>query len=578
MDRLQRRIEELQRELRHTQLQLQLQQQQSLMKAQEQQRRSQPDAKLSQKLILQQHIHNKKQQQQQQQLQSHLQQLHHLQQQHQQLLQQHVVQQEPPKTRPIQNGPTMGGGEVRVKLENGWDQLLASPSPPAASTTTATTTITTSTSTLPLRGQRANFSLVPAQNGLTLNTHHRAASLPNFSGLIVTTSGCNATTINNIINNNTSHHNNNNTPITCSNHNLINSLTNNITTTINNNVNNNNTMNHNSITEPRFVIKPPPNYDEATKQLKGSMTPNKKLSIKSQAVDDVLEILIKNGELPPSAAQDPHTPTPPVRSCRAAPVFTTAATTSALFSPIPISSAAFTTASPASLLVTSLSPIPMTVEGGAVPPPPPPPPPPPHSSQRMGPAQIPPAPGPCPSPTGSGGLSSHSLFADLVMEGSNQPPLDLPLDLDLPGLEGMELGALEPSLEGPPAPTPGSTQDVILLSRPPDPTPPMEVKMESAEDVDVASWLDSLVPPTSGTPLVPNPFTPWPTHLVSLGGLEGGSGSRACQSTPTPSLHQSDPLLSHTQDQLDLFSLEEVDLKAHDLTSGLSWDRIDFAA
>lgn len=165
------------------------------------------------------------------------------------------------------------------------------------------------------------------------------------------------------------------------------------------------------------------------------------------------------------------------------------------------------------------------------------------------------------------------------MEGANQPALDLPLDLDLPGLEGMELGALEPSLEGPSAPTPGPTQDLTLAPRPPDPTPPMEVKMESGEDVDVASWLDSLVPPASGAPMVQNPFpTPWSTHLVSLGGLDGGSGSRACQSTPTPSLHQSDPLLSHTQDQLDLFSLEEVDLKAHDLTSGLSWDRIDFAA
>ncbi|XP_063920706.1 myocardin-related transcription factor B-like isoform X4 [Zophobas morio] len=50
------------------------------------------------------------------------------------------------------------------------------------------------------------------------------------------------------------------------------------------------------------VKPPPPLYEEATKQI------NKKNNVKSQIVDDVLEILIKNGELPPSAAQDPSTP------------------------------------------------------------------------------------------------------------------------------------------------------------------------------------------------------------------------------------------------------------------------------
>lgn len=48
---------------------------------------------------------------------------------------------------------------------------------------------------------------------------------------------------------------------------------------------------------------PPPLYEEATKQIK-----KEKNSVKSQIVDDVLEILIKNGELPPSAANDPSTP------------------------------------------------------------------------------------------------------------------------------------------------------------------------------------------------------------------------------------------------------------------------------
>lgn len=50
------------------------------------------------------------------------------------------------------------------------------------------------------------------------------------------------------------------------------------------------------------IKPPPPLYEEATKHKK------QKSNVKSQIVDDVLEILIKNGELPPSAAQDPATP------------------------------------------------------------------------------------------------------------------------------------------------------------------------------------------------------------------------------------------------------------------------------
>ncbi|KAI1292150.1 3-phosphoinositide-dependent protein kinase 1 [Halotydeus destructor] len=61
------------------------------------------------------------------------------------------------------------------------------------------------------------------------------------------------------------------------------------------------------------VMKPPPNYDEATKTpVKPSRqlaTPkSRKKSIKSQDVEDVLDILIRSGELSPSAAQEPSTP------------------------------------------------------------------------------------------------------------------------------------------------------------------------------------------------------------------------------------------------------------------------------
>lgn len=77
-----------------------------------------------------------------------------------------------------------------------------------------------------------------------------------------------------------------------------------------------------SHTDPHFfVTRPPPDYDEATRQKTKAKQPSirsgdtnprsskkQKSSVKSQAVDDVLEILIKNGELPPSAAQDPSAP------------------------------------------------------------------------------------------------------------------------------------------------------------------------------------------------------------------------------------------------------------------------------
>lgn len=72
---------------------------------------------------------------------------------------------------------------------------------------------------------------------------------------------------------------------------------------------------------------PPPNYSEASRMLQqpgnqttstttlpsssSNATLKPRVSIKSQLVDDVLDILIRNGELPPSAAHDPITPTTP---------------------------------------------------------------------------------------------------------------------------------------------------------------------------------------------------------------------------------------------------------------------------
>lgn len=85
-------------------------------------------------------------------------------------------------------------------------------------------------------------------------------------------------------------------------------------------------------------------------------------------MDDVLEILIKNGELPPSAAQDPATPTTPNRQLQQNLVFTAPADSQS-------HSLVFAAASP----ISPISPIAMEVSqsdcvSSPAPAPPPPPP------------------------------------------------------------------------------------------------------------------------------------------------------------------------------------------------------------
>ncbi|XP_044735556.1 myocardin-related transcription factor A isoform X1 [Chrysoperla carnea] len=66
---------------------------------------------------------------------------------------------------------------------------------------------------------------------------------------------------------------------------------------------------HTNIPEPPPLPPPPqlpPQYDDSPQPSTTEL--EKPSSVKSQIVDDVLEILIKNGELPPSAANDPITP------------------------------------------------------------------------------------------------------------------------------------------------------------------------------------------------------------------------------------------------------------------------------
>lgn len=62
--------------------------------------------------------------------------------------------------------------------------------------------------------------------------------------------------------------------------------------------------------QPQTIDKTLPQYEEAAKQLAANNKVGKN-HIKSQVMTDVLEILIKNGELPETAVFDPATPTTP---------------------------------------------------------------------------------------------------------------------------------------------------------------------------------------------------------------------------------------------------------------------------
>lgn len=154
--------------------------------------------------------------------------------------------------------------------------------------------------------------------------------------------------------------------------------------------------------------KSPPNYHEATKQCAKNKQNNQeqkpqsssgttkqrsnRKSVKSQAVEDVLEILIKNGELPPSAAQEPPTPTTPEtqKPSLAPPEF-------------PTSSAVKTSSSP-SLPVTSCLTIPSTA-----------------------------------------GLPTNSLPSSVLQDsdGVANPTLDFDFHLELQEIEAMDLGMLD---------------------------------------------------------------------------------------------------------------------------------------
>nr|CAG4636940.1 EOG090X04KW [Ceriodaphnia reticulata]SVE72881.1 EOG090X04KW [Ceriodaphnia reticulata] len=290
---------------------------------------------------------------------------------------------------------------------------------------------------------------------------------------------------------------------------------------------------------------PPPNYSEASRMLQQPSNQNSsssssstssnlkpRVSIKSQLVDDVLDILIRNGELPPSAAHDPITPTTPRD---------------------------------------------------------PPPMPPPLPSHLLTKQQQP--------------LSHPAVSAtEIKFPYIDINELGLNLDLDSLG-EAMELGVYENHSTGHqhhPAVTPSSSSTAEGRND--------EV---TAMEMDVSDWLDTLLPPLSGSqslPLSSNSSVASSTSSSTSGFSSLGSDqhpyllhhhhqqqphqsfshtanqlNQLNQPAPTPPHQQisGDPLFSSLSSDpyTDLFALEDTDMKLPTgLGNTLSWDRLDFTA
>uniref|UniRef100_T1JBK9 SAP domain-containing protein n=1 Tax=Strigamia maritima TaxID=126957 RepID=T1JBK9_STRMM len=269
-----------------------------------------------------------------------------------------------------------------------------------------------------------------------------------------------------------------------------------------------------AIIDPQTKREPPPDYNEATKQLNkvkqeqfaqrlmnnlGHLSGQK--SVKSQAVDEVLELLIANGELPPSAAQDPATPTTP----KSLP-------SGIIFSNTP--SLSITT--DAMKLTTVQSVLPQMTTYAT------------SSNLRATTTPSPPPPPPLPPPPSS--VASLSLLMpqlpipSLGDVGLGSPDLDVNLDLD--SFETMDIGQLS-----------GDVNNVTNG----DLTDHMEI--------DVSDWLDEMMPPTTHLP-----------HTAAHSDADSG-----------------DPLLSNSQDPLDLFTIDENDFKTPTELNILNWDKVDFA-
>ncbi|XP_025263853.1 MKL/myocardin-like protein 2 isoform X1 [Camponotus floridanus] len=443
-------------------------------------RQTQPATVRAEKLVLQQHIQNKMQQQQ---LQLHLQQLQHLQQQqHQQQQQQQQNQQQ--SHQQTQQQATIQQLNAKASLAA---FLQAQPNNATAILDSATLTAINNK-----KNQSKNSTTVQIPTAIVLNLAKPTKLNGSLLGALVAQAQA---------------------------------------------------QQHQTTTSDDSK-PPPPQYDEAAKLLKVKIEPVQKNHIKSQEVDDVLEILIRNGELPPSAAQDPATPTTPNRQLQQNLVFTAPADS-------PTQSLVFTAASPMS----PISPIPMEVSqsGCSSPSTPAPPPPPPLPLTAFS-IQLPNALQQLQQQEEISSFSTDLLNTEAEMDTAMllspqstqqaspdpQPPQEVTssdnANLDLKEL-GLDLETLDP-------------MDFVQL----DCDMPM--------DMDDPDWLDSLMPQS-------------PTTSTTL------SSSNHQSTMPSISLSSAtdiyDPLLGSNQYSFDLFNMEDSDFKMSSDLSPMTWDKVDFA-
>ncbi|TGZ32805.1 hypothetical protein DBV15_00918 [Temnothorax longispinosus] len=273
--------------------------------------------------------------------------------------------------------------------------------------------------------------------------------------------------------------------------------------------------------------------------------PVQKNHIKSQVVDDVLEILIKNGELPPSAAQDPATPTTPNRQLQQNLVFTAPADS-------PTQSLIFTAGSPMS----PISPIPMEVSqsGCSSPSTPAPPPPPPLPLTAFS-IQLP------------GGIQQLQQQEEITPFSTDLLTSEAELDAAmLLSPQSMQQASPDPQPPQEVTSSDNANLDLKELGLDLETLDPMDfgqLDCDMPMDMDDPDWLDSLMPQS-----------PPPSAILS---------SPNHHST-TPSINLSsttdiyDPLLGSSQYSFDLFNMEDTDFKmSSDLSSPMTWDKVDFA-
>lgn len=323
---------------------------------------------------------------------------------------------------------------------------------------------------------------------------------------------------------------------------------------------------------PFFIpSKEPPRYDEAVKNMHNlaqgglaiksepgvssasTQAMTKSIStpiIKSQAMDDVLEILIRHGELPPSAAQEPPpTPKTTAQSLSTSTVNSTTSSYGGLTSSAAGQFPQFTMTQASTMPTTSTTSVTDVVSSLL------------NSSPSFSVIKSEPITPPCSvamtttsdictsdildinemlnQDLSSMDWTSESPFTQLDLNEGTCLPSELDKNnqsedfLHVPqGINGMKQGTVH-----------GSEPDIAALG-----INDLENSQNINMQMDVSDWLDVIMPSTGLTPLSAN----------------------------APVAFPSDPILTPKtqQEVLDLFNFEDTDFSQTDMQSGINWEKL----